>query len=87
MCVRSVGAARWEYAAGPFPGACRRGDVVELGKKIDYAAVRAKGKVKEMFGKATRNDRLEAEGKADQMKAKLRRATTKIKGAIKDVLD
>ena len=58
-----------------------------LTDKINDRAKQAKGKLKEVVGKATKNERLEAEGKADQAKVKLKVAARKVKEAIKDVLD
>jgi len=58
-----------------------------LTDKISDRAKLAKGKVKEVFGRATNNQRLESEGKADQAKVKLKVAARKVKDAIKDVLD
>ena len=40
------------------------------------------GKVKEAVGKGTDNERLEAEGKADQSKADLKNAGEKVKDAF-----
>ncbi len=40
--------------------------------RLSNAAEDAKGKLKEGFGKATDNEQLEAEGKADQAKADLK---------------
>ncbi len=45
-----------------------------LGDKISNAADEAKGKVKEAWGDATDNERLEAEGKADQAVADVKQA-------------
>ncbi|MBE7163016.1 MAG: CsbD family protein [Williamsia herbipolensis] len=42
-----------------------------------------KGKVKETVGKAVGNEKLEAEGKADQGKANVKQAGEKIKDAFK----
>lgn len=41
-----------------------------------------KGKAKEAVGKASDDERLEAEGKTDQMKAKLKKAGENIKDAF-----
>ncbi|MFE5912866.1 CsbD family protein [Streptomyces wedmorensis] len=38
---------------------------------------KGKGKIKETVGKATGNERLEAEGKGDQMKGKVREVAEK----------
>jgi uncharacterized protein YjbJ (UPF0337 family) len=61
---------------------------VQVGHRIDRGATvsdekakdMAKGKAKEMTGKATGDRRKETEGKTDQTKAK-------VKGAMKDVRD
>ncbi|SEN19197.1 CsbD family protein [Actinacidiphila rubida] len=45
-----------------------------------------KGKAKETAGHAVGNERLEAEGRADQAKGDAREAGEKIKDAAKDVL-
>jgi uncharacterized protein YjbJ (UPF0337 family) len=42
-----------------------------------------KGKVKETVGKATGNENLEAEGKADQVSGNLKDAGEKVKDAFK----
>ncbi|MEU1626788.1 CsbD family protein [Streptomyces sp. NPDC020096] len=44
-----------------------------------------KGKVKEATGKAVGNDRLEAEGTADQVEGEVRQAAEKVKDAVKDI--
>jgi uncharacterized protein YjbJ (UPF0337 family) len=49
-----------------------------LGNKADQAA----GKVKETVGDATDNERLEAEGRKDQSKAKLKDAKEDVKEAF-----
>ncbi|MFC6599265.1 CsbD family protein [Kitasatospora paranensis] len=52
--------------------------------KIENAADKAKGTVKAGAGKATGNERLEAEGKADKAKGDLKQAGEHIKDAFKD---
>jgi uncharacterized protein YjbJ (UPF0337 family) len=42
-----------------------------------------KGKVKKETGRATGNERLEAEGKGDQVKGNLKQAGEKVKDAFK----
>jgi len=42
-----------------------------------------KGKAKEALGKATGNEQMEAEGKADQAKGNLKQAGEKVKDAFK----
>ena len=44
---------------------------------------RVKGKVKETAGKATGNDKLRRQGKADQAKAKVKQAGEKVKDAFR----
>jgi uncharacterized protein YjbJ (UPF0337 family) len=51
--------------------------------KIENAAQETTGKVKEGAGKATDDERLEAEGKGDQAKANFKQAGEKIKDAFK----
>jgi uncharacterized protein YjbJ (UPF0337 family) len=51
--------------------------------KVDNQAENAAGKVKEGVGKATDDEKLEAEGKADQAKSNLKQAGEKIKDAFK----
>ncbi|MFD9128746.1 CsbD family protein [Kitasatospora sp. NPDC059571] len=52
-------------------------------KKIEHTAETAKGKVKEAAGKTVGNERLVAEGKADQVKGDLAQAGQKAKDALK----
>ncbi|MBM7831361.1 uncharacterized protein YjbJ (UPF0337 family) [Agromyces cerinus] len=51
---------------------------------IGNTAERMTGKVKEGIGKMTDNERLEAEGKADQVKADAKKAADKVKDAFDD---
>ncbi|MFI1995974.1 CsbD family protein [Actinoplanes sp. NPDC020271] len=51
--------------------------------KVDNKAEEVGGKVKEGVGKATDDERLEAEGKADQTSANLKQAGEKIKDVFK----
>ncbi|PYC79987.1 CsbD family protein [Streptomyces tateyamensis] len=51
--------------------------------KIENAAEKAKGAVKEGAGKVTGNERLEAEGKADQVKGDVKQAGEHVKDAFK----
>lgn len=50
--------------------------------KFDHHAEEAKGQVKENAGKATDDEKLEREGKADQTKANLKQAGDKVKDAF-----
>ena len=56
---------------------------MSAGDKIRNAAEDAKGKIKEGAGKATGNDKLETEGKGDQVKADLKKAGENIKDTFK----
>jgi uncharacterized protein YjbJ (UPF0337 family) len=51
--------------------------------KVDNKSEELGGKVKEGVGKATDNEQLEAEGKADQTGSKLKQAGENIKDAFK----
>jgi len=55
-----------------------------IGDKIDNMSEDASGKAKEATGKATDDERLEAEGRADQSKADLKQAGEKVKDAFKN---
>lgn len=52
--------------------------------KVRNQSENASGKVKEGVGKVTDNERLEAEGKGDQIKANLKQAGEKVKDAFRD---
>ncbi|GAB3624328.1 CsbD family protein [Mariniluteicoccus endophyticus] len=54
-----------------------------IGDKMDNQAQDTTGKLKEGLGKATDNERLEAEGKGDQGAANLKQAGEKVKDAAK----
>ncbi|MFJ6679834.1 CsbD family protein [Microbacterium sp. NPDC091382] len=54
-----------------------------LDDKIKNAAQDIAGKAKEAIGKATDNDKLVAEGKADQTKAEAKKAGENVKDAFK----
>ena len=51
--------------------------------KLDNAKDKVTGEAKEATGKVTDNERLEAEGKADQSEADLKQAGEKVKDAFK----
>ncbi|MFK5583396.1 MULTISPECIES: CsbD family protein [unclassified Serinicoccus] len=55
-----------------------------IGDKISNAAEQAKGKAKEAYGDATDNERVEAEGQADQTSANAKKAGENVKDAWKD---
>lgn len=54
-----------------------------LDDKMENAAEKIGGKAKEGAGKATDDERLEAEGKTDQSKADIKQAGEKVKDAFK----
>ncbi|WP_082046314.1 CsbD family protein [Arthrobacter sp. L77] len=56
---------------------------MSLGDKIKNAARKLSGRAKEATGKATGNERLETEGKRDQVKADLRQAAEKVRDAFR----
>lgn len=58
-----------------------------LGDDIKHGAEDLKGKVKEGFGDLTNNESLEAEGKADQVKADAKKAASDVGDAAKDFGD
>jgi uncharacterized protein YjbJ (UPF0337 family) len=51
--------------------------------KAKNTAQQAKGKVKETVGKVSGDDKLRAEGKADQVKGDVKQAGEKLKDAFK----
>ncbi|MDH6143497.1 MULTISPECIES: CsbD family protein [Kitasatospora] len=51
--------------------------------KVKNVAEKAKGKAKEAAGKAVGNERLTAEGKADQVSGDAKQAGEKVKDAFK----
>ena len=53
-----------------------------IGDKIKHGAEDLTGKAKEGVGKATDNDELVAEGKADQTKADVKKAGDNVKDAF-----
>jgi uncharacterized protein YjbJ (UPF0337 family) len=52
--------------------------------KVDNKSEEFGGKVKEGVGKATDDEQLQAEGKADQTSSNLKQAGEKVKDAFKD---
>nr|WP_063795157.1 CsbD family protein [Kitasatospora sp. MBT66] len=56
---------------------------MSVGDKIENTAEKAKGVLKEGVGKVTGNERLEAEGRADQAGADVKQAGEKVKDAFK----
>ena len=55
--------------------------------KISNKAEDLAGQGKEAAGKATGNEQLEAEGKADQAKASIKDGIEKVKDAVSDIKD
>lgn len=58
---------------------------MSVGDKAKHAAEDAKGKIKEAAGRTTGNDRMEAEGQADQGEAHAKHAADKAKDSVKNV--
>ncbi|QMU77209.1 CsbD family protein [Streptacidiphilus sp. PB12-B1b] len=56
---------------------------MSTGDKAANIGEKAKGKVKETAGKAVGNERLEAEGKGDQIKSDAKQAGEKVKDIFK----
>ncbi|WP_410873055.1 CsbD family protein [Nocardia sp. A7] len=56
---------------------------MSISKKLAYSAEATKGKVKKVIGRAVGNQRLEAEGRADQARGNLKLAAAKVKDAFK----
>jgi uncharacterized protein YjbJ (UPF0337 family) len=56
-------------------------------KNVEGAIDHAKGRIKETVGVATNDRDLEAEGKTDQLKGKLKDAAGNLRQGIKDALD
>ncbi|WP_256962137.1 CsbD family protein [Streptomyces sp. NRRL B-24572] len=48
---------------------------------------KAKGRIKEITGKLTGHERLEAEGRTDQMKAKIRKTMTNVRHRAEGIRD
>jgi uncharacterized protein YjbJ (UPF0337 family) len=57
--------------------------IMSAGDKIKNTAQDLAGKAKEAVGDATGNDKIKAEGKADQAKANLKKAGEDVKDALK----
>ncbi|HEX4221061.1 MAG TPA: CsbD family protein [Pseudonocardiaceae bacterium] len=57
---------------------------MSTGDKIDNKAEELKGKAKEGVGRATDDQELENQGKADQVKGNLKQAGEKVKDIFKD---
>jgi uncharacterized protein YjbJ (UPF0337 family) len=55
--------------------------------RIEGSFDQAKGKVKEVAGKATGDTKLETEGKADQVKGKVQNTIGGMKDSIKEAVD
>jgi uncharacterized protein YjbJ (UPF0337 family) len=60
-----------------------RQSIMSIAKKIAHKAEAVKGGAKKTTGRATGNDRLQAEGRGDQVKGNAKQAGAKIKDAFK----
>jgi uncharacterized protein YjbJ (UPF0337 family) len=63
----------------------RKGTVVSTADKANNKAEEVKGKLKKTTGHAVGNERLEAEGTADETKANVKQAGEKVKDAAKSL--
>ena len=63
--------------------ATKEGNLMGVDDKMKNAAQDLTGKGKEAVGKATDNERLEAEGDMDQAEAKLKKAGENVKDAFR----
>jgi uncharacterized protein YjbJ (UPF0337 family) len=68
----------------PYPRTPGKGETVTDGESTFD---KLKGKAKELGGKATGNDRLEAEGQTDQLKAKAEELGNKVKDKVEGIKD
>ncbi|MET3803600.1 uncharacterized protein YjbJ (UPF0337 family) [Nakamurella sp. UYEF19] len=59
---------------------------MSIGDKIQHAAEEGAGKAKEVAGKVTGNEDLQAEGQGDQAKANVKQAGDKVGDAAKDIV-
>ena len=81
---RRLGICLWSGNRGwTFPSAEHKEALMGMDDKLRNMGQDAEGKVKEATGKATDNERLEAEGKVDQGSADLKQAGEKVKDAFK----
>ena len=76
----SLRAVRPRYERSP-----RKGTVVSTSDKAKNKVEETKGQAKETAGRAVGNERLEAEGKADQTSADVKQAGEKVKDAAKSL--
>jgi uncharacterized protein YjbJ (UPF0337 family) len=67
----------------PIPETAQKGRPMSAADKIKNAAENALGKAKEVVGDITDNDKLVAEGKADQAKAEVKDTVEDVKDAFK----
>jgi uncharacterized protein YjbJ (UPF0337 family) len=61
-----------------------REDAMSGKDKVENTGDKTKGKVKETVGKAVGNERLEAEGRAEQAKGDLKQAGEHVKDVLKE---
>ncbi|HHW84470.1 MAG TPA: CsbD family protein [Actinomycetales bacterium] len=58
-----------------------------IGDDIKHGAEKAAGKAKEAFGDLTNNERMEREGKADQLEADVKNTGADIRDGAEDAMD
>lgn len=56
-------------------------------ERIEGSAEQAKGKIKEVAGKATGDAKLETEGKVDQVTGKIKNTAGGLKDAVKEAVE
>ena len=78
-----MNAVCWAEGAGHNLSSMERNGAVSAADKANNKAEEVKGKIKETTGKAVGNERLEAEGAADQTKGNVKQAGEKVKDAAK----
>jgi uncharacterized protein YjbJ (UPF0337 family) len=77
--------AWWAEVARHAHGHQGKGTAMSTADKANNKAEEVKGKAKETTGRAVGNERLEAEGTADQTSANVKQAGEKVKDAVKNL--
>ena len=84
MGAEPAGHVLWTEAVASFHP--QRSEVLDVSAtdKAKNAAQEAKGKVKEVAGRVAGDEKLEHEGRTDQVKSDLKQAGEKVKDALND---
>ncbi|MFC6010816.1 CsbD family protein [Nocardia lasii] len=56
---------------------------MSIGKKVAYSAEKTRGRAKKVYGRAVGNRRLEAQGRAAQIKGSLKLSAAKVRDAFR----